>query len=428
MGLKNKLKRMQSHLGAKEISSKDNQRSVFSREETDKEDKEKKEVSHREIWERFDTYPRFLDGEYMLLRKVVYPLSHFHGKYQFKELYDVFQQWKTTACEHPLNPSFMNPEELLFFDTETTGLSGGAGNTIFLLGTACVQKDQVTVKQYFLPGPEAEVALYHTFLSEVSSLDHLVTYNGKSFDWPQVKTRHTFVRNEVPKLPSFGHYDLLHGARRLFKHTLESCKLSQVEKEILQFKRLDDTPGYLAPMLYFDYLQEGHPEIIKGILTHNEWDVLSLISLYIDISKRIISKGTDQREALEVGRWHESTGNIDHAIQCFHKAEKFSKGENAEALYYLGKLYKKKKDLENAVYYFHKVEDRKGLFVSEASIELAKIYEHSRKDYEKALYYTWRSLEYWKERQRIVKSHKALGNKEEFTKRINRLEGKIKKR
>ncbi|WP_054637041.1 hypothetical protein [Thalassobacillus sp. C254] len=84
MGLKNKLKRMQSHLGAKEISSKDNQRSVFSREETDKEDKEKKEVSHREIWERFDTYPRFLDGEYMLLRKVVYPLSHFHGNISLK--------------------------------------------------------------------------------------------------------------------------------------------------------------------------------------------------------------------------------------------------------------------------------------------------------------------------------------------------------
>jgi hypothetical protein len=41
-------------------------------------------------------------------------------------------------------------EDLLYFDTETTGLSGGAGTLVFLVGTAwCVGTD-LEVEQYFL--------------------------------------------------------------------------------------------------------------------------------------------------------------------------------------------------------------------------------------------------------------------------------------
>ncbi|MCK9907287.1 ribonuclease H-like domain-containing protein, partial [Frankia sp. Cpl3] len=74
----------------------------------------------------------------------------------------------------------------------------------------------------------------------------LVTYNGKAFDWPQVKTRHTLLRDSVPELPIFGHFDLLHGARRLWKDELESCRLANIEREKLGSFRQDDVPGYMA--------------------------------------------------------------------------------------------------------------------------------------------------------------------------------------
>ncbi len=111
----------------------------------------------------------------------------------------------------------------------------------------------------------------------------LVTYNGKSFDWPQVKTRHTLVRDHVPKLPAFGHFDLYHAARRLWKHKLDRLKLSVVEKEVLGVERVDDIPGFLAPMIYFDFIESKQPDGMIGILKHNEIDILITCYAYIPI-------------------------------------------------------------------------------------------------------------------------------------------------
>ena len=81
------------------------------------------------------------------------------------------------------------------------------------------------LKQHILSQPGSEVPLYKSFLERID-YTNMVTYNGKAFDWPQVKTRHTLIREHVPKLPAFGHFDLYHAARRLWKHRLERIKLS----------------------------------------------------------------------------------------------------------------------------------------------------------------------------------------------------------
>ncbi len=93
------------------------------------------------------------------------------------------------------------------------------------------------------------------------------------------------LRDRLPKLPDFGHFDLLHGARRLWKHKLERVSLSAVENEELAFKRDEDTPGYLAPMLYFQFLKAEDPALLKGVLSHNEQDVLSS-SLFTSICQK----------------------------------------------------------------------------------------------------------------------------------------------
>lgn len=206
--------------------------------------------------------PFFFEDEYCLIRETVYPLSHRHGRYSFSELDDVMALWNKGGLTHTLSAEGYEKSQLFFFDTETTGLGGGAGNMIFLLGHARVYEDRVAVKQHLLPKPGNETALYKSFLSEVD-ITSLVTYNGKAFDWPQVKTRHTLLRDRLPKLPDFGHFDLLHGARRLWKHKLERVSLSAVENEELAFKRDEDTPGYLAPMLYFQFLKAEDPALLK---------------------------------------------------------------------------------------------------------------------------------------------------------------------
>ena len=79
------------------------------------------------------------------------------------------------------------------------------------------------LKQHILSQPGSEVPLYKSFLESID-YTNMVTYNGKAFDWPQVKTRHTLIREHVPKLPAFGHFDLYHAARRMWKHRLERIK------------------------------------------------------------------------------------------------------------------------------------------------------------------------------------------------------------
>ncbi|MEB1807105.1 MAG: ribonuclease H-like domain-containing protein [Bacillaceae bacterium] len=388
------------------------------------------EIPFYEKWKKLNAKAIHLDDNYTILREQQYDLNTIHGKYTFAEAIDIVDRWHEASFNHPLSASGRSPEELLFFDTETTGLSSGAGSTIFLLGYSQLTREGVKVKQYFLPGPEHEVAMYYHFLHDVENLSNLVTYNGKAFDWPQVKTRHTFVRNEVPKLPAFGHFDLLHGARRLWKETLPSCKLSIVENEILKFERREDTPGYMAPMLYFDFLHEPDPEYIEGVLTHNEWDVLSLISLYVHISNCLLDydgKELSTNEKFQIGKWFEFVGEKGRALVCLEQLWKEdSKNVSEDGILLLTKLYKQSSRESDAIILLEDTFKNRRLSSAEIAIELSKLYEHHEKDYEKALDVAVNGLHWLKETTKLVDKSKTKQTAE-VIKRIERLEQKIKK-
>jgi uncharacterized protein YprB with RNaseH-like and TPR domain len=347
------------------------------------------------------------------------------GRYRFSDVKDAVSKWQEVDAIHPLNAKDLAASDLLFFDTETTGLSGGAGNTIFMLGMSQVKEDHILVHQFFLPGPGSEVALYHYFLNHVKELRNLVTYNGKSFDWPQVKTRHTLIRDYVPSLPEFGHFDLLHGARRLWKESLPAVKLSIVEKEILGVNRIHDTPGYLAPMLYFQYCNEGDPSLLEGVFEHNEWDVLSLITLYTHMSGLVTGNGIrTERETYEAARWFESLS--EHELAIAHYSEVLETGSSYlqfQSKKSLASLYKKRNQLDVSVQYWHDLLKENELD-EEPAIELSKYYEHVKKDYEKALDFAVQAFTIWKGKKRMVK-RKEEQEKQAFAKRIERLEQRI---
>jgi len=293
MGLSGKLQRMKRHIVREETGN------VIEKPVVQQLD-----FPHMDEWEKAGVKPYILGDQWCLIREVRYPLSFQHGRHQFSEIKKAVAKWNEWEGTHPLSAKGLAASDLFFFDTETTGLGGGTGNTIFLLGYARIQEEEVVVRQHFLPAPGNEVALYSSFLEKVDYTT-LVTYNGKSFDWPQVKTRHTLVREHVPKLPSFGHFDLYHASRRLWKHSMESVKLVNVEKEKLEIYRAEDIPGYLAPMIYFDFVERKHPEGILKVMEHNERDILTLITLYTHVSFQILQEEKSQtsRERFEVARW-----------------------------------------------------------------------------------------------------------------------------
>src|SRR5208282_5522705 len=88
------------------------------------------------------------------------------------------------------------------------------------------------------------------------------------------------------------HLDLLFGARRLWKLRLESCRLAELENQILGVERQGDLPGEMIPYCYFEYLRTQQAFKLVPILHHNAIDILSLACLTAIVPFAFRSPGT----------------------------------------------------------------------------------------------------------------------------------------
>jgi uncharacterized protein len=420
MSLKNKLNRLKPHLSVGVPSEKVNTPPQAEAVNV--------EVPSKEKWEQANVVPYFLDENYCLIREVKYPLSYQHGHYCFGDFLSAVEIWNKQTVNHPLSAKGHRAEELFFFDTETTGLGGGVGNTIFLLGYASISGDSLIVRQHILPNPGAEVPLYQSFLEKVN-YKTLVTYNGKSFDWPQVKTRHTLVREHVPKLPQFGHFDLFHAARRLWKHKLDRMRLAVVEKEVLGVERVDDIPGFLAPMIYFDFIESKQPEGMLGIVKHNEIDILSLVTLYTHLTFQLcgIDKSQTRPESFQVGRWFSSLGERNKAEKVLSSLAAGSDVTSYQAKLALALQYKKERNWDSVRELLSDVTNSgDNQMMVEACFELAKIHEHRIKDYVLAIEYCQKAILLITQFEKTLKITSQI-RLEQLQHRLKRLEHKYEK-
>jgi hypothetical protein len=167
-----------------------------------------------------------------------------------------------------------------YFDTETTGLSTGAGTVVFLAGLGHVEGSHLVVRQLLLPDYPHEAALLRLAAGELAALPRVVTYNGRGFDLPLLITRLTVHRlfREMAALPAL-HDDLLPVARRLYRRPLGGARLADVEFGVLGVIRNSDCPGSEVPSRYFGYLRGGSPDLLTDVLDHNLQDIVSLALL-----------------------------------------------------------------------------------------------------------------------------------------------------
>lgn len=173
-----------------------------------------------------------------------------------------------------------------YFDTETTGLSTGAGTVVFLAGVARLEGDQLVARQLLLPDYPHEAALLRLVAAELAALPRVVTYNGRGFDLPLLTTRLTVHRlfREMAALPEH-HDDLLPVARRLYRRILGGARLADVEAGVLGVVRTSDCPGSEVPSRYFGYLRGGSPDLLADVLDHNLQDIVSLALLEAEITR-----------------------------------------------------------------------------------------------------------------------------------------------
>lgn len=174
---------------------------------------------------------------------------------------------------------------VLFVDTETTGLHGGAGTLPFLIGLGWFDGDALQVEQLFLPRPGHEGPMLRRLAERLEAASLMVTFNGKSFDWPLLRTR--LVMNRLPAPAAPLHLDLLHCARRLFRRRLGATRLVDLERRVLGFHRVGDIDGGAIPLAYFDYLRRGVTALITQVLEHNALDVVSMAAVLAELGRRV---------------------------------------------------------------------------------------------------------------------------------------------
>jgi len=215
-----------------------------------------------------------------------------------------------------------NPDRWLFLDTETTGLAGGTGTYAFLIGLSWWDAGGLQVEQLFLRDFSEEYSLLHELAARIAERPVLVTFNGKTFDWPLLESRFTMTRSiKVPQLSA--HLDLLHPARALWKLRLGSVRLVELERHVLDASRLgwhreDEVISSLIPQLYFDYLRGGSPYPLAGVLKHNQMDLRALAALYgkinslLDERKSSLAE-TDSLDLFGLSRFLARRGETDRA-------------------------------------------------------------------------------------------------------------------
>jgi uncharacterized protein YprB with RNaseH-like and TPR domain len=287
-------------------------------------------------------------------------------------------------------PSGTDPARMVFMDTETTGLAGGAGTLAFLVGVGFYAEGEFVLRQFFLPDPAGEAAMLEDSLEGMEQSSALVTFNGRAFDVPILQSRAGQRLRRFDALAQVPQLDLLQHARRLWRGRLESCSLRSLENELLDVRRAsEDVPSSLIPEIYREYLMRGDARPLSGVFYHNIQDILSMAVLAAQIAERFslpVGQIEDPLDALALAFIHRRLGRVEIAEEAFHAALKagLETADRVRALEALGGLLKGRGASAEAVRLW---EDWHLLATDDPTpcIELAKFYEWRARDLGEAL-------------------------------------------
>jgi len=286
-----------------------------------------------------------------------------------------------------------DPSKWLFLDTETTGLAGGTGTYAFLIGLAWWDAGALQVEQFFMRDFGEEHAILHEVAAHLAERPVLVTFNGKSFDWPLLENRFTMTRSiAVPKLAA--HLDLLHPARALWKLRLGSVRLVELERQVLDARTLgwhreEDVLAALIPQHYFDYLRGGPAEPLAAVVRHNQMDLRGLAALVGKIDALLTSGVGDEVHSLDLfglSRYLQRRGNSQRAhFACTQAIDLgLPKEYDRQARRELALSAKRRGEHEQAAKLWHELaaDESSGVY---ACVQLAIYYERRAKRLEIAL-------------------------------------------
>lgn len=357
-----------------------------------------------------------------------YELDHVHGAIPLGRTLEVSAEVIARIGRHA-GLSAVAPERVLYLDTETTGLSGGTGTYAWLVGIGHFIDGGFRLRQYFQTDFGQERALLRALSDYLVHFDAIVTFNGKTFDLPLLETRFTIngiskraqPQTDVRRLP---HLDLLHPARRIYKDRFSSCRLGELEQQVLGLVRHEDVPGWEIPALYFRYVRNRRFRAVLPVFEHNALDILSLVTLtshLCDFFSGDAARSAEDRFAL--GRACEADGLHTQSVANYRAALELGLQPSLQhdCEQRLSVLYRRMGRWEEAQALWEMVAQRSNNRQLYPYVELAKYHERVSRDFGRALQATRDGLA-------LLESHHirfgAAGeaDRDELMRRIARLE------
>jgi tetratricopeptide (TPR) repeat protein len=269
-------------------------------------------------------------------------------------------------------------------------LAGGTGTYAFLVGVGRICPDGFHLRQFFMRDYGEESSLLWALAQHLAEFDVLVTYNGKAYDQPLLETRFRMARARPP-FGRLAHLDLLYGARRLWKLRIESCRLVDLENQILGVEREGDLPGEMIPYVYFEYLRTQEAFRVVPIFHHNAIDILTLACLtgIVPFAFRSPDDAGLLHGADLVGlaRWFLKSQQRSRALELMRRAVDLGLRDELlfRTLWEIAALEKKLKRQAAALEILQDLASSRNPYRVAALEELAKHHEHRERDYARAL-------------------------------------------
>jgi uncharacterized protein len=273
-----------------------------------------------------------------------------------------------------------DPRRALFLDTETTGLSGGAGTVAFLVGLAWWEAGPgggaLVLEQVLVRALGKEAPMLEHVRKRIEAASMLVTFNGKAFDLPLLRTRFVMARLAPPAEPP--HLDLLHVARRVHrdrsKTVPQACRLTALERDVLGFERVDDVISADIGARYMHFLHTGDWRSLLGVVEHNAWDVVAMAAL-VGVYGEPEHAGLAADHLVGIARTLRRAGALDRAMAAAQAAvDRDRPTVSLRSLRVRADIAKARGDRARALADFE-------ILAAQADdatvrLELAKIYEH----------------------------------------------------
>lgn len=331
-------------------------------------------------------------GEFVI-KETLFPLDHQHGIVSFSA--QVVTDTISRAAKIDSNSASL--EKLLFIDTETSGLSGGAGTFAFLVGYGRFTADGFLLTQLIIRDPGEEAAMLLYLMKVVEDDVIFVSFNGKSFDIPLLQNRLVMNRLSM-KLRELQHLDMLHISRKLWRRSLASCALKDLETAILKFERTsEDVPGWMIPDIYFSYLRTGDPSGLTEVVYHNAQDIVSLAALFLYVTgmleENISIENLPVNDLIAIGRIYWDLGSLETGVNIIRATLPRVKDPDQKTAVnsLLGQYYKKIQLTEKSIEHWEAAAKNGDV---PSCVELAMYFEHQVKDYNTALVWCEKAISY----------------------------------